>query len=192
MHGVVLAAGGSRRLGRPKQLVVVDGQTLLARAIGHLRRAEVASIRVVLGRPDAVIDAEVTASGATLVRSEAPEEGMAASLRAAIASIVEAAGEAPYGVLLTVVDQMAVTAPHLGRLVRAFHDGGERRVIASRYAGVVGVPVIWPSRRLEALASLRGDVGARAALRHEGAVSSVDLPGGERDLDVPADLEEVS
>jgi molybdenum cofactor cytidylyltransferase len=189
VHAVLLAAGSSRRLGRAKQLVVVGEppETLLARAARILSAPEnpsIASVRVVLGEPDPAIDAEAAKTGARVLRSLDPHEGSAASIRAAVLDLPPSA--APFGILFAVVDQLALSAAHVAALVDAF-DG--ERPVASRYVGALGVPAIVPSSLREELLSLRGDAGARVLLRTRADTAVVDLPEGERDVDLPRDIE---
>lgn len=189
VHAVVLAAGSSRRLGAPKQLARAFGESLLARAVHAV--ADASSIRIVAGRPDPAIDAhvaEVAASaGARVLRSAAPDEGMAASIRAAAADLVGLEGGD--GVLFAVVDQLALSRAHVVALLAAFDAARGVRPVASRYDGVLGVPAIFPASSLPELARLAGDAGARGILRSRRDVVAVDLRDGARDVDVPSDLE---
>jgi CTP:molybdopterin cytidylyltransferase MocA len=188
VHAVLLAAGRSRRLGRPKQLVTLGtaSETLLARAARALSVPEIASLRIVLGDPDPAIDAEAARTGALLVRSADPAEGSAASVRAAMLDLRRTERE-PHGILFAVVDQPALSAAHVATLVEVFRRSGGAVPVGSRYAGTLGVPAVFPSAFEAALLGLRGDEGARRLLR-SGSVG-VDLPGGEHDVDVPHDLE---
>jgi molybdenum cofactor cytidylyltransferase len=190
VHAVLLAAGSSRRLGRAKQLVVVGHppETLLARAARILSTPEIASVaslRIVLGEPDPAIDAEAEKTGVRVIRSLDPQEGSAASIRAGVLDVPPDA--ASFGFLFAVVDQLALSSAHVGALLRAF-DG--ERPVASSYSGALGVPAILPSSMREALLSLRGDAGARVLLREHADTVAVDLPEGERDVDLPSDVEE--
>jgi CTP:molybdopterin cytidylyltransferase MocA len=190
IHGVVLAAGSSRRLGHPKQLVRLGGETLLTRAARALLEGGADTLRIVLApsaATDSAVEREAAETGARLVRSADADEGAAASIRAAVDDL---AGEtAPYGVLFAVVDQPALSAAHVAALLASFRDLEGRAPVASRYAGDLGVPAILPSALAPALAALRGDAGARAILRRHPETVAIDLPGGELDVDVSGDLD---
>lgn len=175
---VILAAGTSARLGQPKQLVRLGKETLLDRAVRTAREAGCGTVLIVLGADADRIEAGAEALGeAIVVRNHCWREGMASSIRAAVAILPPGTA----GVVLTVCDQPAVTAEHLGALMR---DPG--RLTASRYAGRNGVPAYLPASFFGRLATLEGDAGARELLRN---ADSIELPGGELDVDTPADLD---
>lgn len=182
--GAILAAGASTRLGRPKQLAVVDGlpggETLLARTIRTARACTALDeIAVILG---AHRD-KITLGGA-VVRIDNPdfEEGMGSSVRTAAAW---AASTNAGGLLLMVCDQARLSTAHLDELLGAFDRS--RRDVGSRYAGAVGVPAVFARDRFDDLMKLRGDRGARSLLV---GACFVDWPDGLVDIDTEADLED--
>jgi CTP:molybdopterin cytidylyltransferase MocA len=111
------------------------------------------------------------------------ERGMATSLHAGIAAIPRCVGAA----LVLLVDQPNVDAAALERLVAAWRLRPGVPA-AARYDGRVGVPAILPRRHWRALQALRGDEGARALLRAEPMLTTVDMPEAALDVDTPADL----
>jgi CTP:molybdopterin cytidylyltransferase MocA len=174
---VVLAAGASTRLGQLKQLVRLGEETLLERAVRLAREAGCSPVVVVLG-------AEYVQIGNSLLGDAVPvvndrwEEGMASSILLGVQTLGFVAKEAE-GVVIMTCDQPAVTAPHLRALM------GADEVMASHYAGRNGVPAYFPSSQFGELMKLRGDAGARELLR---TARSVELPGGELDVDTTDDL----
>ena len=191
---VLLAAGGSNRLGRPKQLVRRGNRPLLLLAIAAARGA--------LG-PD---DATVVVLGAAairlrnLLRRSAPRApdgagptrvaynarwraGLAGSLRVGLDSLPRTARAA----LVTLVDQPNVDAAALRRLIAAWR-ARPGIPAAAHYAGRAGVPAILPRRLWHAARSLEGDVGARALLRSIPKVTLVEMPEAELDVDTTEDL----
>ncbi len=169
---VILAAGASTRLGEPKQLVVLAGETLLERAVRIARDAGCRPVVAVLGAEAARIQERCALSGAEVLVNEAWPEGMASSIRVGVGAL--GGGD---GALLMTCDQPAVTAEHL----RALIANGE--VTASAYSGRRGVPAYFPAASFPALLELRGDAGARELLR---SAAAVELPGGELDVDTAA------
>lgn len=157
---VVLAAGSSRRLGRPKQTVEIGGETLLARAVRVAREAGFAPVIVVVA--DRSLLASVQPAVGCL--NEEASEGMASSIRCGVRA-VEAVHAA--GVVVMACDQVGLTAEHLRLLVVE-----PERVTASGYAGRLGVPAYFPAGFFGELMLLTGDVGARELLR--GAASVCD------------------
>jgi CTP:molybdopterin cytidylyltransferase MocA len=175
---VVLAAGASVRLGEPKQLVVIAGETLLERAVRTAREAGCAPVVVVLGAEAERMREQCDLGGAVVAVNEAWEEGMASSIRVGVGAVGGADG-----VLLMTCDQPAVTAEHLLALM------AEGQVTASSYAGRRGVPAYFPAASFPALMELTGDAGARELLR---GAATVELVGGELDVDTAADLAEAA
>lgn len=176
---VVLAAGASRRLGSPKQLEMLGEETLLERTVRVAREAGCSPVIVVLGAEYLQVIGNSALGDIVLVINDKWEEGMGSSVRLGVRTCGFAAKGAE-GVVLMTCDQPAVTARHL----RALMVGGEVR--ASRYAGRHGVPAFFPAKYFDGLMALSGDVGARELL---GSAESVQLEGGELDIDTVADLE---
>ena len=178
---VILAAGASRRLGRPKQLVELGGESLLRRTV-RAALAGCAQVLVVVGSRAEEMAANLAGLPVTLVANDAWEEGMASSIRAGIRALPAGAEAA----LFLVCDQIAVDGALVRRLlaVRAAHP---EAVVACGYAGARGTPSLFPARCFPQLLALRGDRGARGLLAGEGVVV-VPFPEGSQDVDCPEDL----
>jgi len=185
---VLLAAGASRRFGRPKQLAELGGEPLVRRAARAALAAGCDPVVVVLGAQAGAVAGALAGLPLTQLRNEAWEEGMAGSLRAGLAAADEAA-PAARGALLLVADQPAVDAALLGRLLARFEEGGAARPVACAYGGSHGVPAILPRSLFPELAALRGDRGAKAVLAaHRAELLEVPFPDGELDVDTEEDL----
>jgi molybdenum cofactor cytidylyltransferase len=184
---VVLAAGGSRRLGISKQLVRYRGRTLLLRAVTAARAAlPRAQLIVVVGAETFRLRLVLRRArcGARVVANPRWHEGMATSLRAGLAAVPRTAKAA----VVLLVDQPWVGAAAIGRLVGAWRLHPSLPA-AARYGERVGAPAVLPRRYWPALKSLRGDEGARALLRGaEASTTLVDIPEAAVDIDTPADL----
>jgi len=190
MPAIILAAGASRRLGQPKQLVRIAGETLLARTIRTVRECRADPIVVVLGAHGKEIAAQVDLSSVQPVLNGNWEQGIASSIRAGIDALRGLDPEAS-GVLLLVCDQPGLTCEHLGALISAHQQAAEPTIVASEYAGVVGIPAIFPASQFGNLLALQGDSGARYLLRSPDCpMIAKGFEGGEVDIDTPADLEE--
>ncbi len=187
---IVLAGGGSTRLGQPKQLLrlpALGGETLIDHAINLAIAAGATPIFVVLGADADEIQRQSQLRECIVVRNEAWREGMASSIRLGVAAVMGNAPDAS-GAMVLVCDQPALSADHLRALLNA-HRANPKSIAASCYAGRAGVPVVFPRALFPALLELNGDQGARAMLQQPGlAVHAIDFPGGELDLDSPEDL----
>lgn len=201
---VVLAAGGSSRLGTPKQLLRWRGRTLLRRAA----ETAVASVREAgasVGRPARTVAAAagpvivVLGAHARQMRSELEglpvrvvvnrrwRDGIAGSLRTGVRAVRAASGRrGPAAVLFLTCDQPYVTPSLLRSLVRRFRRGAP--IVACAYAGTLGVPALFGRTLFGELASLEGDSGAKRVIeRHRDVVRVVAFARGATDVDTQAD-----
>jgi molybdenum cofactor cytidylyltransferase len=175
---VVLAAGGSKRLGEPKQLVRLGPETLLERAVRVARESGCSPVVVVLGADHVRVLENSVLGDAVSVINYQWEQGMASSIRLGVRTL-ESVAKDTEGVLLMTCDQPAVTAKHLSQLML------RAEVKASRYMGKNGVPVFFPAEYFHSLMELTGDAGAGkllAGARYE------ELENGELDVDTIEDL----
>ena len=184
---LVLAAGGSRRLGRPKQLLRWEGITLLRRAAMAALGSGASPVLCVLGHEAAACGAEIADLPVHAVLHPGWQEGMATSLRAGLAALADLAPAAT-GLLVLPCDQPRVDAELLRRLLAAAAVPA-CPLVACRYAGAYGPPAIFPTRCFTELERLTGDRGARAVLAaHAAELVVVDFPGGAEDVDRAEDL----
>jgi molybdenum cofactor cytidylyltransferase len=183
---ILLAAGASTRLGKPKQLLQVGGESLLRRAARIALEAGSSPSLVVLGASAAMVRNELNGLAVqTLINAEW-REGVGSSLRCAIHAVL-ARPSPPGAVLMLVCDQPNVTVELLRALI-AQHAGRRDAIVASRYQGILGVPAVFGSAFFTELAALSGDRGARQVIaRHAAEASYLDFPGGEFDVDTLAD-----
>ncbi len=176
---VVLAAGESRRLGRPKQLLELDGRPLLQHALDAASAASPAQIVVVLGHlaPEIQAAIELPAGTAVTVNPEYAT-GQASSLRAGIDALGDAIGRA----VIVLGDQPRVTGDAIRAVALAAGP-----ISRATYGGVPGHPVAFDRELWPELTAVDGDRGARDLLvRHAARVTAVEL-GGEPPSDVDTD-----
>jgi CTP:molybdopterin cytidylyltransferase MocA len=177
-------------MGMPKQLLVHDKQPLVRRTLATVRAAAgEAPVYVVLGARSAMIEPVLDDLPVAIVINEAWESGMASSLQAGLAA---ALADQPglEGLVITVVDQPALTADHLRALAAAFADG--HQLVGSVYAdGGRGVPALVGARYFSQLRELTGVQGAGPLLRKpDHHTCWIPFAEGHRDVDTPADWQD--
>lgn len=170
---IILAAGASRRLGQPKQDVVLGGETLLERSVRVATRASLDPVYVIVAPKRHFSEIP----SATVLTNYDAAEGMASSIRTGVLAATHHEGE---GIIILACDQPAVTPEHLRRLI-----GNGTEVVASSYGGRKGVPAYFPTSAFDQLLELRGDVGARNLLSN---ASAIELANGDLDIDTDEDL----
>jgi molybdenum cofactor cytidylyltransferase len=188
---LLLAAGESRRMGRPKQLLPFAGTTLLRHACRTALATPWRPVVVVLGFENAACAAEISDLPVALVLNPQWPEGMGGSLRVGLARLLELSPETA-GVLVLLPDQPLVEAGDLTNLMAAW-DPPRRPVAAAAYNGVLGVPAVFARALFEELASLQGPAGARAVIaRHPAEIAIVPMPAGAQDVDTPEDYRRIA
>lgn len=151
---VILAAGGSRRLGRPKQLLTRDDETLVARVTRLVLATRPERTIVVVGAHGNEVAAALGGFAVQIVVNELWPTGMASSLRMAAGAL---AGR-ERATLVTVIDQPALAARHLTALIEAHQDD---RDTVTAYGDASGVPAILRASTLSRAMELEGDTGFR-------------------------------
>ena len=178
--GVILAAGFSRRLGRPKQLLDYQGKPLLQWAIDAALNANLDEVLVVLGESAPTILPRLELGSARDVMNERAIEGQSAS----IAKAVLVANPHRSGTLLMLGDQPALTSEDLDLVVAAF-DGRADAISMISWQGDPRSPVVFGRGYDEELTELSGDTGARPLIRkHWSNVRFVEI-----DRPVPLDVD---
>ncbi|HVU23962.1 MAG TPA: nucleotidyltransferase family protein [Opitutus sp.] len=184
---IILAAGGSTRMGEPKQLLPLGGRPLLVRAVEAALASPAWPVVVVLGAHAEKMRPLLARFPVLVADNPAWSEGMASSLRAGIATLREFSRSLD-AALLALCDQPAFSAGVIAGLAEALHATG-RSVAAARYAGHLGSPAIFRREHFTALAALTGEEGARTLLSAmPDRVAAVDLPALAQDIDTPGDF----
>ena len=175
LAAVVLAAGSSRRLGRPKQTLTLGGETLLARAVRTAREAGLAPVVAVVPQ-GGIATAQLPPGTVVLVNGKAAD-GMSTSVHLGVRWAMQ---QRLPGLLLMTCDQPGVSAEHLCRLC-----ADPARVTGSAYAGRAGVPAYFPAANFAELLQLTGDAGARQLLKDAAVIPDEALA---LDIDTEQDL----
>ncbi|MGW7099322.1 nucleotidyltransferase family protein [Streptomyces sp. NPDC054838] len=186
--GLLLAAGGGRRLGgRPKALLPYRGRPLVENAVRVLRRAGCGPVHVVLGASAAEVRERADLAGCVVVDNPDWAQGMGSSLRLGLRSL---AGTGAAAALVSLVDQPGIGADAVARVLAAYRSPAS--LVAASYDGERGHPVLFGSARWSDIEkTATGDQGARVHLREHAAeltlVECADIAEAF-DIDTPPDL----
>jgi molybdenum cofactor cytidylyltransferase len=187
---IILAAGASTRMGTPKQLLAYRGCSF----IRHMAEVAIASvcqpIVVVLGANAEQIKPEISQLPVQIVENQQWAEGMSASIRVGLEALL-AVNQNLEAVAIALCDQPFVSPQTLDRIVEAFHSTG-KPIIASEYAGTLGVPVLFSRSLFSELMDLKSNEGAKKLVKkHIHEVFSVPFPEGSIDIDTQTDYEQL-
>lgn len=182
---LVLAAGASRRMGRPKALLPLNGGTLLDHAIGQAKRLG-APVTVVAGRCYPLVRYRCRVQPSAWVFNRNWHEGMSTSLKAGVASV----GPYAKGVLIVLLDQPLIGPDALAELSAAARCNPSQP-FAADIQGRPGAPAYIPRRLWSRVMRLEGDRGAAAILAAAGA-ARLSMAGAGSDVDTPGDWRRVS
>jgi 2-haloacid dehalogenase len=189
ISGLILAAGTSSRLGRPKQLLQFHGRPLLQHVVDAAAGAGLAEVVIVLGREAGRVEAALELPpGARTVLNPDYLEGQASSLRTGLDSL---AADAEAAVIL-LGDQPGVTSDMIRAAVAAFLSG-RAPVVRARFGDTPGHPVVVARGEWGRWRRLAGDAGARTAMdAAPELVAHIDLgPRPPQDIDTQSDFDDL-
>ena len=188
---VLLAAGPSTRLGRPKQLVQVGGECLVSRSARLALSLNPTFVTVVSGFEADRIEAELEGLPVGIVYNRNWSRGMGASINCGVRSMHKGVE----GVLIMVCDQWLLEESDMERLSSAWSSDISKIYVACWKEGsayVSGPPVIFPRKLIPELKSMQENRGARQLIdRHMDIVEYVEMASAAHDLDRPEDLEQL-
>jgi len=179
---LILAAGASKRMGKPKQQLIFHNQTLLHRIITAATDLKAGPVLVVLNDPAIVVESEAVK---TIINHQW-QEGMSTSIRCGI-NVLQNSFPSIETLIITVCDQPYITVELFQEMVVAYQDT-QKPVIACSYADTIGTPVLFHQSIFPELLELSGDKGARQLInkdRHR--VGLVNFPLGYIDIDTEED-----
>jgi molybdenum cofactor cytidylyltransferase len=184
--GIVLAAGGSSRMGRNKILFRFGGETLLRRCARTALEAGLDPVLVVLGHEAALAETELSGLPCRTVVNTAWAKGMNTSLDAGIGAVSAASDAA----VVLLADMPCVDAAMIRAVVARSADGASP-LVASRYGDVLAPPTLYRRTLFPELRGGEGDGRGREVVRRHGQEAAfVDWPPSAlADVDVPEDLE---
>ncbi len=185
--GLLLAAGGSSRLGRPKQLVQYQGTTLLRQTVKALAESKCEPVVVVLGAEVDRSMREIADLEVNVCVNRDWRKGMSSSIKTGLSELLIIEPRLT-GLMITLCDQPHVTTDKIDLFVKEFYRSAPA-IIAAEYDGTTGVPALFCSALFGHLLQLRGDKGARNIIRDRKNSLRIKLAEAGFDVDEQDDLE---
>lgn len=183
---IILAAGNSSRLGRPKQLLIHHGKTLLQHVYDEAIEAGLSPVIVVFGAYEDEVDATMKDAPLQKVVNADWQSGMASSIRAGLLELAKYA-DLVENVIISVCDQPMISAAIFTALIEEQQKTG-KTIIASSYADTLGTPVLFNQKHFFNLLQLQGNEGAKKLLQiYASDTASILFKDGQIDIDVETD-----
>ena len=182
---VVLSAGESSRMGRPKALLPIDGQTFIARIVGALKQTPIGTVIVVLGHNAEEIKQRVENLPIEILVNPDYKLGQLSSLQVAVRHLEKTAD--CDGMLVHLVDHPYIDAKLVESMIERFHAGG-KLIVVPRHGGKRGHPVIFSRKLFGELLAAPMDRGAKAVVdAHRDDTLEIDTgdSGVTIDIDTP-------
>ena len=187
---VLLAAGASTRLGKPKQLLIYNGKSLLKQAIDLALGSKANPVVIVLGAHAEQLIKEATQPGVHVIKNERWKEGMASSLNAGLNEVLRIS-PGINNVLFMVCDQPFVTKELLQTMLKEY-ELTRQPMIACEYDDSIGTPALFNKTVFALLFELEGEEGAKKLLKaYPELVATVDFPDGNVDIDTVSDYDDL-
>lgn len=185
---IILAAGASRRLGHPKQLVQFKGKTLLQHIVDVSNSVEFCSRVLVLGARANEIQGKSDLKNFEVVYNESWEEGMSTSIREGLFASLKSENRLEH-ILILLADQPFVTKENINQLIILQLEKNVQATF-SEYAGDIGVPAIFSREIFPQLRALKGDQGAKKLI-YDGNLefATLKFEKGNFDVDTSNDIE---
>lgn len=184
---IILAAGSSSRLGKPKQNLVFQGNTLLQRSIKAALAADCQHIVVVLGANAQIIEPTIKNEPVQIIHNPDWEAGMSSSISCGLAALLIPNPKLK-SVILMLCDQPFADTSIINQLVQA--SANKKNLVASSYSGTIGVPALFDKCYFDELSALKGNEGAKKLLlKYANEVQTVPFPLGMIDIDTIGDYE---
>lgn len=185
---LILAAGKSSRMGNIKQLLKIEGKTLIENAIETSMKIEKTSTLCVLGAHAAEIKKKVDLSNVDVTINKDYELGLSSSIISGIKHLQKQKKQFD-GIFLLLADQPAIKVAYYQEMVALFSKE-KKKIIASKYENGFGVPAIFPKSFIKNLLAIKGDKGAREFLqKNKKEILSPKTRVNLVDIDTPKEYE---
>ena len=187
---VIIAAGESKRFGSPKQLLLLDKDTMLNRLIKMVQKAVDFPIYLVLGANAEKIKAQLPNVSLNIVENTEWQEGMGSSIRLGVQAVASSANKHD-GVLILVCDQPYLSESSIKDLI-ALQAIKNTAIAASFYANIAGTPALFHQSVFSDLLALKGDQGAKRIIQErDQELAKLQFEKGVLDIDTPEDYQQL-
>lgn len=181
---IILGAGASSRMGRPKQLLAWRNELLVNRAVRQATALEAGPVALVLGANADLIAKEVEDTSITIGVNDNWAEGMGGSIVTGLKALLEKDSDLE-GVLITLVDQPLIDTTHLLEIIENFKKNNSP-LVAAAYGDTLGVPALFSADLFPRLLTLSGREGAKKIIHQvRDKLTKWPLPAAKIDLDTP-------
>lgn len=187
---IILAAGASKRMGRPKQLLSWDNNTLLNYTIKQCLNSKVAHVFVVLGSNYDLILKSLpkSSNNLTILNNTLWEEGMNTSIRLGIQKVLDEKFEAA---LITLTDLPYIRTEHYNKLIEAYQQS-KQQIAVTEYKDTKGAPTIFNKQYYKELLELENDMGAKTVInKHKNSVVNFNTNIPYLDVDTPENYQKL-
>jgi molybdenum cofactor cytidylyltransferase len=179
---VILAAGESSRLGKPKQLLRFEGRTLIRRSVESALQSQAGPVLVILGSEYERVRNEIIDLPIETISNSEWKSGIASSIKCFLNKMIQGNRKVS-AVIFTLCDQPYVNHETLSKLVLKYRSTGAK-IVASEYEETIGVPALFDASLFEELMNLTGDSGAKSLIRRYSAeVEIISAPEAAFDID---------
>lgn len=178
ISALLLAAGGSSRLGQPKQLVFFKNQLLINYIIDRISRGGLFDIRIVLGSHFAEIKEHITDKKLQIIQNLDWREGISSSIKCGLRSL----NQETEAVIIFTVDQPFLKPELISEIIQKFHVS-KANIIAACVSGQIVHPVLYRKEVFSKLMELKGDIGGKAIFASE-FVETIDWEDEKLLLDI--------
>lgn len=181
---LILAAGSSNRMGKPKQLLPINHTTLLGISIENALQSQTKDVFCVLGSEFEKVKASIKYFNVEIINNTEYKKGLSSSIVEGIKYINSLTFDA---VLIILGDQPKIKATYLNNLINVFKEN-QNKIVASNYKNGFGVPAIFPKNTFNELIDLKGDKGAKDFLNSNSkTIISIETPVEFLDIDTEED-----
>ena len=185
---VILAAGSSSRMGKPKQLIKYRNKSLLQHTVDEANTATNNKTMVVTGTNRDLLEVELRQLPVHVIYNEQWETGIASSLSTGVADLYKIFPYL-YGIIVCVCDQPFISSALFNRLIEQYKKG-HKGIVACHYQDTLGVPVLFGKKYFDALLALKGPEGAKTLLsQYADDIEQIEFEQGNIDIDTMQDYE---